>query len=117
MAYAAKLNIEVIPEIDLPGHASALLAAYPEFACKPREFKPTCENGIFDAAICPGNEDAYDFIDKLFSEICPLFTSTHFHIGGDEASKGHKIWDDCPKCRAAKEKTVLKTQRSFRATI
>ena len=81
VAYAAKLNIEVIPEIDLPGHASALLAAYPEFACKPREFKPTCENGIFDAAICPGNEDAYDFIDKLFSEICPLFTSTHFHIG------------------------------------
>ena len=43
VAYAAKLNIEVIPEIDLPGHASALLAAYPEFACKPREFKPTCE--------------------------------------------------------------------------
>lgn len=113
VAYAAKLNIEVIPEIDLPGHASALLAAYPEFACKPREFKPTCENGIFDAAICPGNEDAYDFIDKLFSEICPLFTSTHFHIGGDEASKGHKIWDDCPKCRAAKEKNGLKNSKEL----
>ena len=97
----------------MPGHASALLAAYPEFACKPREFKPTCENGIFDAAICPGNEDAYDFIDKLFSEICPLFTSTHFHIGGDEASKGHKIWDDCPKCRAAKEKNGLKNSKEL----
>lgn len=108
VAYAKKLNIDVIPEIDVPGHMSAVLAAHPELACTPRNFKPTCENGVFDAVFCAGNDEVYDFIDKLFSEISPLFQSKYFHIGGDEASKGHKIWETCPKCQEVKRNNGLK---------
>lgn len=113
VTYAKKLNINVLPEIDLPGHASAILAAYPEFACEPREFKPSCESGIFDAVICPSNEDAYDFVDKLFSEVCPLFDYKYFHIGGDEASKGHKVWAKCPKCQETKKQNGLKNEKEL----
>lgn len=113
VAYAKKLHIRVIPEIDLPGHTSAILAAYPEYACVPKEFKPVCENGIFDAVLCPGNEDATAFIDQLFSEICPLFEDEYFHIGGDEASEGHKIWSTCPKCQALKKENGLKNEKEL----
>lgn len=113
VAYAKKLNINVLPEIDLPGHTSAILAAYPELACEPRVFKPMCESGIFDAAICPGNNEAYDFIDKLFSEVCPLFDYKYFHIGGDEASDGHKIWAKCPKCKDVKEQNGFKNEQQL----
>ncbi|MEG0546707.1 MAG: beta-N-acetylhexosaminidase [Oscillospiraceae bacterium] len=108
VAFAKKLNINVLPEIDLPGHMTAVLAAYPQYGCTGKEYEVACQNGIFDAVLCAGSEDALDFVDKLLGEICPLFDYKYFHIGGDEASEGHKLWNKCPKCTAVMEKQGLK---------
>lgn len=113
VAYAKKLYIEVIPEIDIPGHTSAILAAYPELSCKGTETAVKCENGIFEEILCAGNDAVYDFLDKLFAELCPLFESRCFHIGGDEAAKGHKIWDTCPKCQAVLKEQGLKDAKEL----
>lgn len=113
VAYAKSLYIDVIPEIDIPGHTSAILAAYPEYSCNGEETEVKCENGIFKEILCAGDEAVYDFLDKLFSELCPLFESKYFHIGGDEASKGHKTWDACPKCQAVARENGLKDAKEL----
>ncbi len=113
VAYAKKLHIEVIPEIDIPGHTSAILAAYPHLSCKGEPTEPKCENGVFEEILCAGNDTVYDFLEKLFGEICPLFESKYFHIGGDEAAKGHKIWDTCPKCQAVRQENGLKNAKEL----
>lgn len=113
VAYAKKLHIEVIPEIDIPGHTSAILAAYPHLSCKGEPTEVKCENGIFEEILCAGSDAVYDFLEKLFGEICPLFESKYFHIGGDEAAKGHKIWESCPKCQAVMQEKGLKNAKEL----
>lgn len=98
--YASSLCIDIIPEIDLPGHTVAILAAYPELSCLKGEYEVFCENGITKDVFCAGQEKTYDFVEKLLTEVCELFPYKYFHMGGDEASKGHKIWEkDCPVCQ------------------
>ena len=99
VAYAQKLQINIIPEIDVPGHTLAILAGYPELSCEGKPVEVFCQNGITKEILCAGNEDVYTFLDALFSELCPLFPGKYFHIGGDEAADGHKIWKKCPKCQ------------------
>ncbi len=97
--YAERRFITVIPEIDIPGHCSALLAAYPEYACKgienPSEVKS--HFGIFKNVLCT-RESSYDFLTYIFSEIASLFPSEYIHIGGDEVKKDH--WQNCSDCTA-----------------
>lgn len=98
--YASNLCIDIIPEIDLPGHTVAILAAYPELSCLKGEYEVFCENGITKDVLCAGQEETYDFVEKLLTEVCELFPYKYFHMGGDEASKGYKIWEkDCPVCQ------------------
>lgn len=98
--YANKLCIDIIPEIDLPGHTVAMLAAYPELSCLKGEYEVFCENGITKDILCAGQDETYIFVEKLLAEVCELFPYKYFHMGGDEASKGHKIWEsDCPVCQ------------------
>ena len=98
--YAKSLCIDIIPEIDLPGHTVAILAAYPELSCLKGEYEVFCENGITKDVLCAGQEKTYDFVEKLLTEVCELFPYEYFHMGGDEASKGHKIWEnDCSVCQ------------------
>lgn len=98
--YANSLCIDIIPEIDIPGHTVAILAAYPELSCLKGEYEVFCENGITKDILCAGQEETYDFVEKLLTEVCELFPYEYFHMGGDEASKGHKIWEkDCPVCQ------------------
>lgn len=98
--YAEKLCIDIIPEIDLPGHTVAILAAYPELSCLKGEYEVFCENGITKDILCAGQDETYTFVEKLLAEVCELFPYKYFHIGGDEASKGHKIWEsECPVCQ------------------
>lgn len=113
VAYAKSKYIEVIPEIDLPGHTSAILAAYPQLSCTGEETRVKCENGIFEDILCAGNEAVFDFLEKLFAEICPLFEGKYFHIGGDEASKGHKIWEKCPKCQSVLQEKGLQNSKEL----
>ncbi len=97
VAYCASLGIDVVPEIDMPGHVSAVLAAYPELGCtgKPIEIQTTA--GIFPDIFCAGKEEVFTFIENLLDDILELFPYKYIHIGGDEAPK--ERWNDCPLCQ------------------
>lgn len=97
IAYADALGIEIIPELDLPGHTLALLAAYPELACFPGTYEPSCKWGVFTDILCPGKDAVMDFLGKLLREMATLFSGSYFHIGGDEAPKQN--WKSCPDCQ------------------
>ena len=103
VAYAAARGVNVMPEIELPGHCSEILAAYPEFACDNYPYR--VEVGAYwppKAIMCAGNPKVMEFYKDIFDEIIPLFPFEYIHIGGDEALKGN--WEKCPKCLAkAKE--------------
>lgn len=91
--YASERGIRVVPEFDVPGHATAILTAYPEFASKKGiDYKLERYAGIFDPTLDPTNEQTYEFLDTLFKEIAPLFPDRYFHIGGDENEGKH--WDE-----------------------
>lgn len=95
--YARVRGVEVIPEIELPGHATGILTAYPQYSCSGKAMELVTCGGIFSFVLCPGKEATFDFLERLFDEICPLFPSAKFHIGGDEAPKTE--WEKCPDCR------------------
>ena len=98
--YANSLCIDIIPEIDLPGHTVAMLAAYPELSCMKETYEVHCKSGITKDVLCAGQEETYDFVEKLLTEVAELFPYKYFHMGGDEAAKGHKLWEkDCPVCQ------------------
>lgn len=97
VAFAQSRGIDVEPEIEMPGHVSALLAAYPQYSCSGRQVRPATCGGIYPVILCAGSEDTYGLISDLMDEICPLFPSQKFHIGGDEAPK--KEWKNCPRCQ------------------
>ncbi|WP_165044526.1 family 20 glycosylhydrolase [Dysgonomonas sp. ZJ709] len=98
VAYAAQRHITVIPEIDLPGHMLAALASYPELGCTGGPYTVGSEWGIYEDALCAGNEDVFSFLDNVFSEVAELFPSQYIHIGGDECLKNR--WMECPKCKS-----------------
>lgn len=98
VAYARSLGIEVIPEIDLPGHSLAMLAAYPSLACFPGEFSPLSTWGISEDILCPGKDESLAFLEELLGEMAELFDGQYFHLGGDEAPKSR--WKRCPLCQA-----------------
>lgn len=106
VAYAKERFIEVIPEIELPGHAVAALAAYPEYSCTGGPFEVRNLVGISRDIFCAGNEKSFDFLTDIIEEAIPLFESDYFHIGGDEAHKAR--WEVCPKCQAKIKELGLK---------
>ena len=95
--YAAKRYITVIPEVDIPGHMMAAIAAYPELSCKGEQWTPRSVWGIEDIVMCPGKENMFRFLEDVFSEMAPLFPGKYFHIGGDECPK--TSWKNCPACQ------------------
>lgn len=96
--YAAAHHMEVIPEIDIPGHSSGLLTAIPGLTCTgdPVEVKTTA--GIFWDLLCAANERAYEVVFDIIDELCDIFPGKYFHVGGDEAPKLQ--WMKCEKCQA-----------------
>ena len=95
--YAAKRYITVIPEVDIPGHMMAAIAAYPELSCKAEKGSPRIVWGVEDIVLCPGKEDMFRFLEDVFREMVPLFPGKYFHIGGDECPK--TSWKNCPACQ------------------
>lgn len=95
--YAEERCIEVIPEIELPGHVSALLAAYPEFGCTGGPYQVENRWGIFPDVLCLGNDDIFKIYDAIFATVERLFPSKYMHIGGDECLP--QRWEKCPKCQ------------------
>ncbi|MDR2926780.1 MAG: family 20 glycosylhydrolase [Cytophagaceae bacterium] len=98
VAYAKERFIEVIPEIELPGHAVAVLAGYPELSCTGKPIEVRNIWGVANDVFCAGNDAVFTFLEDVIMEVAPLFESEYFHIGGDECPKGK--WKTCPKCQA-----------------
>lgn len=107
VALCDELGIQIVPEIDMPGHVSAILAAYPELGCTGEPVKVGTTAGIFWDILCAGKESTYEFIENLLDELLELFPGDTFHIGGDEAPKAH--WKDCPHCREKMARLGLET--------
>lgn len=95
--YAAERHIEVIPEIDMPGHMVAALAAYPGLGCTGGPYEVRTKWEIADEVLCAGKEQALDFVKGVLDEILEIFPSEFIHIGGDECPK--RFWKECPHCR------------------
>ena len=106
VAYAAERGITVIPEIDLPGHMLAALAAYPELGCTGGPYEVWTRWGVAKDILCAGNDKVFDFLADVFAEVVDIFPSEYIHIGGDECFGGDAEplrpdpWDVCPKCAA-----------------
>ena len=98
VAYAAERYITVIPEIDLPGHMQAALAAYPELGCTGGPYDVWMQWGISDDVLCAGNDATIAFIKDVLAEVMEIFPSEYIHVGGDECPKVR--WESCPKCQA-----------------
>lgn len=96
--YAARRHITIIPEIDLPGHMQAALAAFPSLGCTGGPYEVWRRWGVSDDVLCAGNDSVYAFLDTVMDEVADLFPSEYIHIGGDECPKTR--WKECPKCQA-----------------
>ena len=108
--YAAKRGIIVIPEIDLPGHMVAALAAYPELGCTGGPYEVWTRWGVAPDILCAGNEKIYTFLETVLTELMDIFPSEYIHIGGDEAFNEEMgiPWEHCPKCAAKMRELGIK---------
>lgn len=98
VAYAKQRHIEVIPELELPGHELAAISAYPELSCKGDSTTARNVWGVEDVVMCPGKDTMFVFLQNVIDEMVDIFPSTYFHIGGDESPR--KEWKTCPNCQA-----------------
>ncbi|HVP07288.1 MAG TPA: beta-N-acetylhexosaminidase, partial [Candidatus Acidoferrum sp.] len=104
VAYAAKRFLTIVPEIELPGHASAAIAAYPEFSCTGGPFNVETKWGVFDDVYCPGRESTFAFLENILGEVSDLFPGPFIHIGGDECPKVRWLNHDLCRRRMEAEK-------------
>lgn len=127
--FAARHHVEIVPEIDMPGHNMGAIFSYPELTCEyihrvnddPAQLKAQpkmkieiwSKAGVSEALLCAGKKSTYTFFDDVLGELCELFPSKMFHLGGDEAPA--KCWDHCEDCRAMMKKEKLKNTQELMA--
>ena len=133
--YARQRHIDVIPEIEMPGHSSAAIAAYPSLSCfpgKPTVIPPNMISrksideqkngriklvqetwGVFDDVFCAGKDSTFTFLQDVIDEVIALFPSRYFHIGGDECPKTH--WKQCPQCQQRMKENNLKDEHELQS--
>ena len=97
VSYATGRGVTIVPEIELPGHSQAALAAYPQFSCTGGPFDVETEWGVFKEIYCAGNDSTFIFLEDVLTEVIELFPSEYIHIGGDEVPKYR--WEHCEKCQ------------------
>ena len=119
VSYAAKNFINVMPEIDVPGHSLAAIAAYPELACTPGSYRPCSGDStmvwpkegdfyaLYDNSLCAGKEEVFTFLDKIFTEVAALFPFEYIHVGGDENAKN--FWEKSEYIKKLMEKENIPT--------
>ncbi len=110
--YATERNINIIPEIEMPGHAQAAIAAYPELGCTGRQLQVATKWGVFDDVFCP-NQQTFQFLEDVLLEVMALFPSKYIHIGGDECPKTQ--WINSPFCQALIKKEGLKDEHGLQS--
>ena len=101
IATARDRYVTVVPEIEMPGHARAILAAHPELSCTGEQHTTPHDWGIFDDVLCAGNPGSLALVKDVLTEVAQIFPSRLLHVGGDEVPDAR--WNACPKCRAAME--------------
>jgi len=124
--YAKDRFVNILPEIDVPGHSLAAVVAYPELSCTPgadkyqvrsgEHFMNFTKEGIkagIDNTLCPANEKVYDFLDKVLTEVAQLFPFGYIHMGGDECAKN--FWEQSDAIKALMQKENLKTQEEVQS--
>ncbi|MEM6348390.1 MAG: family 20 glycosylhydrolase, partial [Bacteroidota bacterium] len=110
--YADDRYITIIPEIEMPGHASAALAAYPQLACQPGEYEVAKDWGVFEDVFCP-TEETFTFLQNVLTEVTNLFPSKYIHIGGDEVPKAQ--WERSRFCRRLIRRLDLKDEAGLQS--
>ena len=135
VAYASERHVTIIPEIELPGHSSAAIAAFPSLSCFPNELTAVTKDmmsekgkevqaagtpkivqetwGVFNDVFCAGKDDTFTFLQNVLDEIMPLFPSKYIHIGGDECPKSN--WKRCPNCQARIKKEGLHDEHELQS--
>jgi hexosaminidase len=114
VAYATERFVTIIPEIELPGHAQAALAAYPELGCVGGSYDVSTTWGVHKEVFCP-NEKTFDFWKNVLGEVIPLFPGTYIHIGGDECKKDR--WEKCYNCQSLIRKEGLKDEYELQSFV
>lgn len=107
VAYAKDRFITVVPEIDIPGHTLAAIAAYPHLSCTGKLVEVGKRWGVYDEVLCPCQESTYKFVEDVLSEVIQLFPSKYIHIGGDEVVK--KTWENSAICSSFMKENKLHT--------
>jgi hexosaminidase len=113
VAYAAARHINVVPEIEMPGHALAALAAYPHLGCTGGPYEVQRGWGVFEDVFCAGNDSVFTFLEDVLTEVMDLFPSKTIHIGGDECPK--EAWKKCAKCQARMKDEGLKDEHELQS--
>jgi hexosaminidase len=111
--YAADRFITVVPEIEMPGHSCAVLAAYPELGCTGGPYKVLTTWGVHKDVFCAGKEETFLFLQNILDEVCELFPSKYIHIGGDECPKDR--WKECPVCQKRIKDNGLKDEHGLQS--
>lgn len=109
--YATSKYVNILPEIEMPGHALAALAAYPQLGCTGGPYQTAQFWGVFDDVFCAGNEEVYQFMEDVLDEVVSLFPYGYVHIGGDECPK--LKWKKCPKCQQKIKENGLKDEHEL----
>jgi len=113
VGYAQSKYITVLPEIEMPGHSIAALAAYPQFSCTGGPFETLTRWGVSDDSYCGGNDETFTFLEDILDEVMPLFPGKYIHIGGDECEKGR--WKTCLKCQKRIADEKLKNEEELQS--
>lgn len=115
VAYCKERFIDVIPELDFPGHTSSILAAYPELSCTGKKTETKLCGGVYNDILCGGSEEVLLFYRSLVDELCEIFTGEYFHIGGDEVSKVQ--WKSCEKCQRKIKELGLRDEEQLQSYL
>ncbi|MBI9016012.1 MAG: family 20 glycosylhydrolase [Phycisphaerae bacterium] len=111
--YARQRFVTVVPEIEMPGHSVAALAAYPQLSCTGGPFEVETAWGVHEDVYCAGNEKTFAFLEDVLDEVCELFPSVYIHIGGDECPKVR--WEKCPRCQKRIKDEGLKDEHELQS--
>ena len=111
--YASQRHITVVPEIEMPGHASAALASYPELGCIGKGYEVATKWGVFEDVYCAGKDNTFDFIENVLDEVIALFPGKYIHIGGDECPK--TSWEKCKLCQERMKKENIKDEHQLQS--
>ncbi len=111
--YAESRHVTVLPEIEMPGHSLAALAAYPELGCTGGPYEVGTKWGVLDDVYCAGNDSVFTFLQDVLDEVMMLFPGKYIHIGGDESPKVR--WEKCPKCQKRIKELGLKDEHALQS--